>query len=86
MDETDINAKVRGEMARFREALPELLNRIPGKWIVFKDGQVHGAFDVSVDAHQAGVRLFGRLGGQVIAQVVEETPKPINAVAMFYQP
>lgn len=83
MDSPDINEKVRHEMRRFREALPRLLELYPGKWVVFRGGEVQSLHESSADAHKAGVERFGLFGGQVIARVAAEEPRLISASAIF---
>lgn len=75
--------KVLQETLRFRAALPELLKDHPGKWVVFKDGQVQSVHDKEVEAYRAGLEKFGRNGGHVIAPVVEQKPAPVTAGVMF---
>lgn len=86
MDTPDINEKVRQEMGRFRHALPGLMATHQGRWVVFKDGQVHSSHETSAEAHRAGVQAFGVFGGQVIARVAAEEPRPISAGAYLVSP
>ena len=75
--------RVREETARFRAALPDLLQKYPGKWVVFRDGQVHSVHESADAAFRAGLEAFGREGSQVIAQVVELPPAPVTAGSLF---
>jgi hypothetical protein len=81
---TEANRKVREEMVRYRAALPGLLARYGGRWVVFKDGKVVSDHDTIDDAHAAGVEAFGVFGGQVVIQVAEEKPLYINAGAALF--
>ena len=72
------------ETLRFREALPELLKKHAGKWVVFRDGQVQGVFEDEEQAYRDGLTKFGREGGHVIAPVIEQRPAPITASALFH--
>lgn len=75
--------RVLQETLRFRAALPELLAKYPGKWVVFKDGKVDSVHDTEELAYTSALRAFGREGGMVVAQVVAQDPRPITAGVMF---
>jgi len=75
--------RVLEETIRFRESLPELLKEYPGKWIVFKDGQVQSVHENEEEAYRAGLERFGREGGHVVAPVVEQPPVPFTAGVLF---
>jgi hypothetical protein len=80
----DARERVFAEMAKFHEALPELLREHQGKWIVFKDGAVQSLHDDEDSAYWAGLKAFGAQGGQVIVLVEEEgAPVPLTASLMF---
>jgi hypothetical protein len=83
MAEPPTSERVRQETLRFREALPELLKTHAGKWVVFRDGEVKSVHPTEEEAYKAGLDQFGRDGGQVIVQVVEEPPFPITAGVLF---
>lgn len=83
MTEAPPSERVRQETLRFREALPELLKTHGGKWVVFRDGEVKSVHESEEEAYQAGLERFGRDGGQVVVQVVEEPPFPITAGVLF---
>ncbi len=76
--------KVLQETLRFRTALPELLKKHSGKWVVFKDGEVQSFHDNEEEAYRAGLERFGREGGHVIAVVTEEKPTPVTAGVLFH--
>jgi hypothetical protein len=79
--------KVREESRRFRAALPGLLDRYAGRWVVFVNGQVAEDCDDEEEAYAAGVRRFGVKGGFVIAQVTEDAGRtvPLSA-SIFFEP
>ena len=84
MDAT--HQKVLEETKRFWAALPALLEKIPGRWVVFKDGVVIAHYATSKEAHKAGLDLFGLDGGQVIAPVRPNIPQPITAGSLYGAP
>ena len=75
-------AAVREEMDRFIEALPQLLREIPAKWVVFREAKVQSIHDDEDSALSAGHRMFGTMGGQVIAQVAEIRPIQVFPVIL----
>ena len=77
-------SRVLQETVRFRQALPELLKTHAGKWVVFKDGEVQSVHASEEEAYREGLERFGREGGHVVAQVVEERPAPITAGVLFH--
>lgn len=75
--------RVLEEMGRFRAALPELQKQHAGKWVVFRGGRVESFHDTEDEAYRSGMQTFGREGGQVIAQVKSEDPRPLTAGVVF---
>ncbi len=75
--------RVREETSRFRAALGGLMAEHQGKWVVFKGGEIVAEFDTEDEAYFAGMERFGRHGGHVVAQVVEQPPPRISAVSAF---
>jgi hypothetical protein len=71
------------ETKRYREALPELLAKYAGLWIVFRDGKVDSVHTDERAAYVAGLERFGMDGGHIIVRVAEERPKPLNASVVF---
>ncbi|MBI5478799.1 MAG: hypothetical protein HY906_08090 [Deltaproteobacteria bacterium] len=80
---SDIERKVLEETERFRAALPELIKQHPGRWVVFRDGQVVSDHATEDEAYRAAVARFGVTGGFVVAPVVEVEPTPVTAGVMF---
>lgn len=78
-----VNQKVLQETLRFRESLPSLLEEHAGKWVVFRDGEVQSLHDTEEAAYRAGLEKFGREGGHVVAQVIEQPPLPVTAGVLF---
>jgi hypothetical protein len=66
-----VRQRVLDEAQRFRAALPELLTRLPGRFVVFRDGVVVSDHDSDEEAYIAGIDRFGPYGGQVIGAVRE---------------
>lgn len=81
MDETA--RKVLAETERFLAALPELMKQHPGRWVVFRDGQVVSDHATEDEAYRDAVARFGLDGGFVVAPVVETAPTPVTAGVMF---
>lgn len=79
-------AKVLEESRQFHAALPDMLARYKGRWVVYKDREVKSVHDTERDAHRAAVALYGLRGGQVVAQVVEQKAHPISAGIVFGHP
>ena len=65
--------KVWDEWERFNAALPDLLTKYSERWVVFRDGSVHGDFADEDAAYVAAVAKFGVRGCFIICQV---TTKP----------
>lgn len=78
-----VSEKVLEETMLFRAALPELLKTHPGKWVVFKDGQVRSVHDDEAHAYESAVKAFGPGSGYVIAPVEETHSTPVTAAVMF---
>lgn len=78
-----IEEQVLAETERFHAALPEIMKKHAGRWVVFREGVVASAHDDQDQAYSAGVAEFGIEGGFVVAQVAEVTPTPITAAVMF---
>jgi hypothetical protein len=75
--------RVKVETERFRAALPELFKKYPGKWVVFHEGKLISVHDTPDQAFEAGLKAFGREGGQVIGQVICLPPAPVTAGVLF---
>lgn len=73
------------EFKRFEAALPTLLRQqnLNGRWVLFRHGTVHEAFDSRASAYAAGIQRFGGQGGHVVARVAPLTPRPLTAAACF---
>lgn len=76
-------SRVHEEMGRFLKALPALLLKLRGKWVVFKDGEVKSIHTSEDEAFLAGREAFGSQGGHVIAEVAEVHAVPVTAAVMF---
>jgi len=80
----DTAERVRQEMHRFEASLPRLMPLYGDRWVVFRDGDVVSVHDDEEAAYRAGIEKFGRHGGHVVAQVVEQRVVPLTA-AIAYQ-
>ncbi len=70
---TPAEEKVWAEWQRFKAALPELIKRYPERWVVFRDGSVHGdGYADEESAYEAGVETFGPDGCFVVGQVTHK--------------
>jgi hypothetical protein len=81
-----LHEKVRDEYKRFLDALPELLTKTPGRWVVFRDGVAHGFFDDEQAAYKHAVATFGVQGGFVVAPVRPVETTPVTAGVMYSIP
>jgi hypothetical protein len=75
--------QVREETMKFHAALPGLLEKHRGKWVVFKNGTVSSEHANDIEAYSDGVRKFGVDGGFVVAQVTEVRSTPVTAGVLF---
>ena len=66
--------KVRHESELFRASLSELLKTVPGRWVIFKDGQVQGDFLTEKEAYDEAIVRFGPSGGFLVSLVQREVP------------
>ena len=73
-----IEIQIRDEMARFRQALPQLLSEHRGEWLIFLGGEVKASFADEDAAYNAAIDRYGEAGGFVIVQAVEEVPRIIS--------
>jgi len=81
MDEYE--SKILEETKRFFNALPELIETVGGRWVVFRDGVVVSDYATEDEAYRSAITLFGEEGGYVIGQVVAVEPTPVTAGVMF---
>jgi hypothetical protein len=82
----DLHQRVLEETKRFWAVLPKLLETIPGRWVVFKDGVVHGDYATHEEALDAGINQFGLDGGEVIAPVRPNIPVVLSAGSLYQAP
>ncbi len=54
---------------RFEAALPRLMRRHRGRWVVFLDGEVKSAHDNEESALAAGIERFGADAAFIVAPV-----------------
>lgn len=84
IDLHSVERRVAGESRRFRDALPRLLSRLRGRWVIFLDGAVQGDFADCDAAYREAVRRFGLYGGFVIAEVTEPADAdPVQVTDIF---
>jgi hypothetical protein len=82
-DMSEVEDKVLAETKRFHKALPDLLPKYRGRWVVFRDGVVQGDHATEEQAFADGMKRYGVKGGFVVAVVAEVTPKPITARVLY---
>lgn len=75
--------KVRAESERFEKALPDLLATIPGRWVIYLEGEVRGDFATEDDAYAAALERYDIGAGFVIAPVIQPSPVPVTAGYAF---
>ncbi len=80
---TEVAQRVLEETKRFHRALPDLLPKYRGRWIVFLDGQFQSDHATEQEAFEAAVKRYGVKGGFVVAQVAEVTPTPVTARVLY---
>ncbi len=78
-----IAEEVLAETKRFRQELPQLLKRYPGRWVVFKNGAVDSDHPDERSAYRAALEKYGPQGGYVVAPVAATGPTPISAGVAF---
>ena len=83
---TDIRQKVREEYDRFLNALPSLIQTHAGKWVVFLDGKMEGAFETEKQALDDAVQRFGPRRGFVVAPVIPVETIPVTAGVLYSAP
>jgi hypothetical protein len=81
MSETE--RRVLAETEKFESALPALLPKYGGRWVVFREGAVQADFNNEAEAYTFAMSRFGPDGGAVIAPVVVSSPRPITAGVMY---
>ena len=75
--------RVRAETARFRARLPELLQNIPGRWVIFRDGEVVADFLTEKEAHDEAVARYGTGDGFLVVQIEEEQPRTVSPLFIY---
>lgn len=78
-----LERKVLAEVARFEGALPELLETLAGKWVVFLGGQVRSSHDTEADAVAAAEAELNAEDGFVITIVETRRTVPLTAAVFF---
>jgi len=66
-----VDARVVAEAERFRDELPQLMQKYAGRWIVFHEGQVVSSHATEEEAFVAGLSSPGPDAGHVVAAVRE---------------
>jgi hypothetical protein len=79
-----IEQRVFQENEYFRTQLVDLLQKIPGKWVIFLHQQLQGTFDTEDEAYDDAIERFGEDGGFVVAQVAPIKTKYLSAVARIF--
>ena len=80
---TEVYRAVLEESRRFRAALPNLLERHAGQWVVFSDGQVSSVHADADTAYREGMMRFGPDASYVVDQVVRQAAVPLTAGVLY---
>ncbi len=80
---TEVAERVLAETKRFHRAVPDLLPKYRGRWVVFLDGAVESHHATEQTAFETAVKRYGVKGGFVIAQVMEVTAAPVTARVLY---
>lgn len=76
------NERITAELARFNDALPELMaSQYRGRWVVFVDGRVVADFSTVDEAELYGYETYG-IDGDFVADIVE--PKRARTVSALW--
>jgi hypothetical protein len=78
LNEVDFKKVISNEKAEFRKQLPDLLEKLHGKWVIFKDGCVVKAFESLDAAYEHALELYGLNEPFLVEIVQEETPKVLS--------
>jgi len=73
MDE--MQKKIVAEKEAFERLRPDLMRDHTGKFVLVKDGQVHGLFPSHRDAYAAGIERFG-VGQVFLVEELADRPQP----------
>ena len=79
---TETASALEAEIKAYEEKLPELKESYPGKFVVFKGGELIGAWDTFDAAANRAVALYGR-GPYLIRQV--GAPSPTLPASVFFR-
>ncbi|MFT5431362.1 MAG: hypothetical protein ACI9OJ_002057 [Myxococcota bacterium] len=71
------------ESRRFRAALPDLLQRHAGQWVVFHHGQVTSVHADADDAYREGMTRFGPDCSYVVDRVERQSAVPLTAGVVY---
>ncbi|MBW2700987.1 MAG: hypothetical protein JRF33_09225 [Deltaproteobacteria bacterium] len=75
--------KIKEEQARFKEALPDLLEKIGDRWVIFKDGEVKADFNTEDEAIREASGQYDFEDTYLIIQVTPIEATPLTAAVMF---
>ena len=72
--------KIQREQDAFNAQIPKLIAAgHAGKYVIFRDGQVHGVFATEAEAYAAAIEKFGTTGGFLLDLVAEKkSPEVIS--------
>jgi len=80
---TEMYRAVLEESRRFRAALPELLERHAGQWVVFKEGEVSSVHPDADTAYREGILRFGPDTSYVVDRVERQSAVPLTAGVVY---
>lgn len=78
----NVENRLREEIAAYNKLLPELMQHHSGKFVIFYEGTLRGAFDTFDAAGREAIRQFGD-GPYLIRQVGAERVIPLPASVAF---
>lgn len=70
--------RVLADTLKMEKMMPALMERIPGKWIVFRDGEMRSWHRSIEAAFAAAIKKYGVHGAFVISRVEPVKPKRIT--------
>ena len=63
--------------------MPELLQAIPGRWVIFRDGKVQSDFTTEQEAYDEAMARFGPVGGFIVVRIEKEEPTSLSPLFIY---
>jgi len=71
-------------VAQFRQSLPSLQSQYEGKWVIFRESGIVGAFSTFKEAYEEAYRRFDNDSSYIVEQIAPpQEPTPITAGVLF---